>query len=58
MGVKRPGCEADRLPLSSDEVKKEWSYTSIIPYFLAWRLINTRDSFTLLLKYMELTIAS
>jgi hypothetical protein len=27
-GVKRPECEADHSPPSSDEVKNEWSYTS------------------------------
>ena len=26
--VKRPGCEVDHLPLSTAEVKNEWSYTS------------------------------
>jgi hypothetical protein len=28
LGVKRPGCEADHSPPSSDEVKKAWRYTS------------------------------
>lgn len=30
-GVKRPESEADHSPLSSDEVKNEWNYTSIPP---------------------------
>jgi hypothetical protein len=32
LGVKQPGFEADHLPLSSAEVKSEWSYTSTLPY--------------------------
>jgi hypothetical protein len=28
LGIKRPRCEADRLPPSSAEVKNVWSYTS------------------------------
>jgi hypothetical protein len=31
-GVKRPGCEADRSPPTSVEVKKMWIYTSTPPY--------------------------
>jgi hypothetical protein len=31
LGVKRPGREADHSPPSSAEVKKAWSYTSILP---------------------------
>jgi len=31
LGVKRPRFEADHSPLSSDEVKNVWSYTSILP---------------------------
>jgi hypothetical protein len=30
-GVKRPGREADHLPLSTAEVKNAWSYTSAPP---------------------------
>jgi hypothetical protein len=30
-GVKRPGREADHIPLSSTEVKNTWSYTSTPP---------------------------
>jgi hypothetical protein len=29
LGVKRPGCEADRSHPSSGEVKNAWSYTSL-----------------------------
>jgi hypothetical protein len=32
-GIKRPGREADRSPLTSAEVKKMWVYTSTPPYF-------------------------
>jgi hypothetical protein len=28
LGVKRPGCEVDRSPPTSAEVKKMWIYTS------------------------------
>jgi hypothetical protein len=31
-GVKRPGCEADRSPPASADVKKMWIYTSTPPY--------------------------
>jgi hypothetical protein len=31
-GVKPPGCEADRLPPASAELKKMWIYTSTPPY--------------------------
>jgi hypothetical protein len=31
LGVKRPECEADHSPPSSDEVKNAWSYTSTPP---------------------------
>jgi hypothetical protein len=37
LGVKRPGREADRLPLSGAEVKNACSYTSTPQYaFMAW----------------------
>jgi hypothetical protein len=32
LAVKRPGCEADRSPISSAEVKNAWSYTPIPQY--------------------------
>ena len=32
LGVKRPVFQVDRPPLSSAEVKNEWSYTSTPPY--------------------------
>jgi hypothetical protein len=31
-GVKQQGCEADRSPPASAEVKKMWIYTSTPPY--------------------------
>jgi hypothetical protein len=31
-GLNRTGCEADRLPLLSVELKSEWSYFSAPPY--------------------------
>jgi hypothetical protein len=31
-GKKRPGREADHSPQSSAEIKKCWSYASILPY--------------------------
>jgi hypothetical protein len=35
--VKQTGREADHSPPSSAEVKKEWSYTSTLPYvFMTW----------------------
>jgi hypothetical protein len=46
-GIKRPRREADHSPLSSDEVKYAWNYTSISPsVFMAWCLIKYRDYFT------------
>jgi hypothetical protein len=44
-GVKRPGREADHLPLSNAEVKNTWSYTSTPPYFIALCLIKQGDNF-------------
>ena len=35
--VMRPRCEVNHSPLSSAEVKNEWSYTSIPPYMPACR---------------------
>jgi hypothetical protein len=47
LGVKRPGREADHSPLSSDEVKNAWRYTSTSQYaFMAWCLFKRRDKFT------------
>jgi hypothetical protein len=41
-GGKRPGREADHLPLASAEVKKMWIYTSTPPYtFMAYCLISS-----------------
>jgi len=42
-GVKRQGREVDPSPPSSDEVKKEWSYTSTPPIRLHGL---DRDNFT------------
>jgi hypothetical protein len=48
VGVKEPGCEADRYPLSSAEVKSAWSYTSTPSYvFMAWCFIKTQGQFYL-----------
>jgi hypothetical protein len=45
--VKLPGREADHSPLSSAEVKNEWSYTSTPQYvFMEWCLVKHRDNFT------------
>jgi len=35
--VKRPGSEAERSPLSSAEVKNEWSYSYITSRTPTWR---------------------
>jgi hypothetical protein len=46
-GVKRPGREAEHLPVSSAEVKKTWIYTSIPLYaFMAYCLLRYSDNFT------------
>jgi hypothetical protein len=51
LGIQRSGCEADRLPATSDEVKNEWSYTSAPQYvFMAWCLVKNRDSCQLFLR--------
>jgi hypothetical protein len=34
LGIKWPGCEADRSPSPSAEVKNAWSYTSTPPLHL------------------------
>ena len=39
LGVKKPGNEADHSPLSSAEVKNEWSYTSTTPTCLHVALV-------------------
>jgi hypothetical protein len=31
-GVKQPGRKSDHKPLSSDEIKNDWSYISLSPY--------------------------
>jgi hypothetical protein len=39
--VKRPRCEADHSPPSSDEAKNAWSYTSTPHYALtAWSSVE------------------
>jgi hypothetical protein len=35
-GLKRPGREVNRLPLTSAEMKNEWSYTTIPPICLRY----------------------
>jgi hypothetical protein len=48
--VKRPGCETDHSPPSSDEVKNEWSYTSTPQYAsMASCLVKHRDDFIIVL---------
>jgi hypothetical protein len=46
--VKSLGRDFDYLPLSSAEVKNEWSYSSILPFCLnltfLWRIIMNADS--------------
>jgi len=40
-GVRRPKCEADHSPPSSNEVKNAWSYASTPPYvFMAWYVMK------------------
>lgn len=49
-GVQQPGCEADRSPPLSADVKKAWSFTSTLLHlylFKEWYLIKHRDNFTL-----------
>jgi hypothetical protein len=46
-GVKRPGCEADQLPLSSDEVKNGGAIYPLPHVFMPWCIINlTQGNFT------------
>jgi hypothetical protein len=40
LGVKRPGREANRSPLSSAEVKNAWSCTSTLPIHLHGLVLN------------------
>jgi hypothetical protein len=45
LGLKRPGHKTDHAPLSSNEVKNAWSYTSIPQYvFMEWCLVKHRDN--------------
>lgn len=44
---KRTGRKADSLPPASDEVKKEWNYTSLPHVFMAWCLVTHREQFYL-----------
>jgi hypothetical protein len=46
-GVKRPGLEADHLPVTSVEVKNMWIYVSTPSYtFVGWCLIKHKVTFT------------
>jgi len=43
--VKRPGSEAEHLPLSNAEIKDAWSYTSTPQYvFMVWCFVKQRIS--------------
>ena len=46
--VKRPGHDVNHSPLSSNEVKNEWSYTSTPPVHLHGEI---RDNFTFFLTH-------
>jgi hypothetical protein len=47
LGVKRPGREAHHALPSNAELNNAWRYTSTPHYvFMAWCLVNHRDSFT------------
>ena len=53
-GVKRPGCKADRLSSSCAEIRNEWIYTYIPPFFhnmhknncdffFNWKILNNSN---------------
>jgi hypothetical protein len=53
-GVTRPGPKGDHSHLSNLKVKNAWWYTSILLYvFIAWLLIEHRDSFTFTLSSLN-----
>jgi hypothetical protein len=41
LGIKWTGYEADHTPPSSAKVKKEWSFSSTLPYvYMAWCVVK------------------
>jgi len=50
--VKRPGCDVDHLPPTSDEAKNEWRYISrYSPYLLHGDSISLRTASNYLQDY-------